>query len=69
MEKGTISFGVSLTQKEANLLSDLADFFETSNRSEVIRLAIEIAHNLIFSANVNPFDVKGGHNNENSTTT
>ena len=69
MEKGTISFGISLTHKEAEFLNNLADFFGTSNRSEAIRLAIEIAHNLIFSANVNPFDVKGGYDNENSTTT
>lgn len=69
MKKETVSFGVSLTYKEAKLLEDLEDFFETSNRSETVRLAIELAHNLIFSANVNSFDVKGGLENENITTT
>ena len=69
MEKGTISFGISLTHKETEFLNKLADFFGTSNRSEAIRLAIEIAHSLVFSNNIHSVDIKGGYDNENSTTT
>lgn len=67
MEKGSIAFGISLTPKEDRFLREIEEFFGASNRSEAVRLAIELAYQSITQPDF--FEVKGREDYEETTRT